>query len=253
MDEKDKRNNIISLVLRLLSVLAGAALCVPVAFFFNDLISGGSTTVQTMCGAAICTCLVALVVLAVVAGIRALAGKPFRLTVAVIALTAAVCLAAAFVFVRRGPEPSETSAEASPRPTVTPPVVEIADEETENSNPESGTVFYKKYADNSVRLTVDNASSQDIYVRLRTKDKMTVLSFYIRANDTVTVNGPTGTYEYVCALGKEWEDRETYFGENTRFKKSKEFCVYRFNDEKEIRISKSMSELLEVSRREFEK
>lgn len=252
MENKDKRKKTVSLILRLLAVAGGIYLCYPLSFYFNDLLGNGETSPQTMSRAVLCACLVFLTVLAVIAGVRALAGQPIRLTIAVICLTMAAGTGAAALSISMQ-EPEITAAPSTPRPTVTPPAVEILQESAENTNPESGTIFYKKYADNTVQLTVDNASSRDLFIRLRTKEAMVVLEFYVRANDTVTVNAPTGTYEYVCAIGNRWENEETYFGENTKFKKGKEYTTYRWGSEHEILFNKALTGLLEVSIYEFDR
>lgn len=251
MKDTEKRKKIITLVLRLASVAVGILLCVPVTWYLNSLLGGGETDITSMSGAVFCCCLVALTVLAVVSGLRAMMGKPFRLTVAVIGLTAAVCIAAGVISFKTMPEAEEPSV-ISPRPTVTPPAVTI-EETFEIENPENGMVFYKKYYDNPAYLTVDNASSSDMYVKLRDRKGNVVLIFYVRANDAASVNAPVGTYEYVCAFGKEWQDEEDYFGENTKFKKSKEICSFSWGSTCEVSVGRSASELLDVSRSEFEK
>lgn len=251
MNNEDKRKKIISLVLRIAAVAGGAALCVPVTWYLNSLLGEGETNLASMSGAVFCCCLAALTVLAVVSGLRAMTGKPFRLTIAVIGLTAAVCIAAGVISFKTMPETVEAST-ISPRPTVTPPAVTI-EEVTEIENPESGTVFFKKYYDNPAYLTVDNASSSDMYVKLRDRKGKIVLVFYVRANDTASVNAPVGTYEYICAFGKEWLNEEDYFGDNTKFRKSKEICSFSWGSTCEISISRNASELLDVSRSEFEK
>lgn len=251
MENKDKRKNIIALALRLLTIACGVALCVPVTWYLNSLLGGGKTDIASMSGAVFCCCLVALTVLAVVSGLRAMMGKPFRLTVAVIGITAAVCIAAGVISFKTMPEAGESPA-VSPRPTVTPPAVKI-EETVETENPESGTVFYRKYYDNPAFLTVDNASSSDMFVKLRDRKGKVALIFYLRANDTVSVSAPVGTYEYICAFGKEWQNEEDYFGENTKFRKSKEICSFSWGSTCEISVSRNASELLDVSRSEFEK
>ncbi|MDO5444778.1 MAG: hypothetical protein Q4F31_04060 [Eubacteriales bacterium] len=251
MNNEDKRKKIISLVLRFAAIAGGMALCVPVTWYLNSLLGNGETDIASMSGAVFCCCLVALTVLAVVSGLRAMMGKPFRLTVAVIGLTAAVCIAAGVISFKTMPETGD-SPPVSPRPTVTPPAITI-EEVSEIENPESGTVFYKKYYDNPAFLTVDNASSSDMYVKLRDRKGKIVLIFYIRANDTASVNAPVGTYEYICAFGKEWQDEENYFGENTKFRKSKEICSFSWGSTCEISIGRNAAELLDVSRSEFEK
>ena len=252
MENKDKQKKTIRLILRLLAAGAGLLLCRPVTLYFSDLLGNGETNAQTMGRAVLCTCMVLLTVLAVIAGVRALLKQPVRLTVGLICLTMLAGAGITAAMLRWAPA-EETVLPATPRPTVTPPPVELGQRSEENTNPESGTVFYKKYADNTVHLTVDNASSRDLFIRLRTNNAMTVLEFYVRGGDTVTVNAPTGTYEYVCAVGTHWEDEDTLFGEETRFKKSKEYVTYRWGSEHEIKISRDLSGLLEVSLYEFDR
>ena len=254
MKDSNKKKKILFLILRIAGLVLMAGLCVPMADYINQIISGGETTVKSLAGTVVCTCFIVIVILALIAAIRAMTGYGFKLTVGAIVVCIVICVGAVIVFINYGEDepviPKET---VSPRPTVTPPAVVIEEKPDDISNPESGEVFYKKYADNTVTLTFDNASSSDMYIKLRNKDGTIVLTFYIRGNDTVSVKAPIGTYEYVCALGKTWENTETYFGENTKFKKSKEFRLYRWGTEHEINLSKGLTELLEISQREFEK
>lgn len=254
MEDKSILKKRILLVIRLLVLCAGIALCIPVTRFFISLAGEEISGRHVVCIALICTCLTVIIFLAVLAAFKVLIGRPYRLAISVIVISIAVCLAsAAMILTSEPPADAESIETAAPRPTVTPPEVVIENNEREYTNPESGSVFYKKYADNNANLTIDNASSSDLYIKLRTKEAMTVLTFYVRSNDTAYVHVPTGTYEYVCAVGKKWEGTEECFGENTKFKKSKEFRLYRWGGDYSISLSKSLSELLEVSRREFEK
>lgn len=252
MEDKSKGKKIIGLVLRSFSVAVVVVLCYPVCLYFNELLGEGRPALQTLSKAVLCTGLVLLTLLAVILGVRAMLGRPYRLTLGVIGLTMAVCVMSGAVSLRTA-APEIVPFTETPRPTVTPPPVEPAEAARGNNNPESGTVFYRKYADNTVKLTVDNASSRDLFIRLRSQDPMTVLAFYVRADSEITVNAPTGTYEYICAVGREWIDEDEYFGEDTRFKKSKEFTVYRWSSSVDIFFNKGLSGLLEVSREEFER
>lgn len=252
MNRENKRKKIFILFLRLSSVAGGVILCIPVTEYFIKFLGNGEPNVAAVSGSVLCCGLVVLIVLALIAGIRALTGHSFKFTISILALTMSICIGAGVVFFRNISDSALPNAVPSPRPTVTPPVV-VLEKKEETENPESGTVFYKKYYDNTVKLTVDNASSSDLYVKLRSKEGMVVLVFYVRANDTVMINAPIGTYEYICAVGKEWKDEEEYFGDNTKFKKSKEMCTLKWGEYYDISVSRGLSELLEVSRREFEK
>ena len=272
MENKDKIKKAISLALRLAALGGCTALCVPVHSYFNELIGGGETTLESFTGAAVLCCIIMLIVLAVITGLRALAGRPYKLTV--FALAAYLILCVAMVWMCTSYEPSVispafengsdaeagsgaapgTEFTATPRPTVTPPPVEIEVTNRYNTNPESGTVFYRRYFDNTVSLTIDNTSSRDLAIKLRTQKKSDlVLSFYVRANEAVTVSAPVGTYEMVYAIGRNWIDEDELFGENTKYKKAKELFTFAWNGEYEITVSKGYTELLEVSRSEFDK
>lgn len=248
MEKKNGGKKRIMLILRIAAILCGGILCVPVTVYLNTLIGNGETDTASLGASVCCCCLAALTVLAVIAGLRALTGRTFRLTLAVILLTAAAGIAAGFVSYRNIPELQEVI--ISPRPTVTPPAV-IIEEKAGNPNPESGSVFYRKYYDNPVRLTFDNAGASDLFVKLREKSGMDVLSFYVRGYEIITVDAPVGTYEFVCAFGKNWVDEDNFFGENTEFRKSKELYTLNWGGECEISVSKNASELLDVSRGEF--
>lgn len=250
--KNEKKKKLISLLLRLSAIAAGAILCVPVTRYLNSLIGEGRNDLSTLSASVFCCCLAALIVLAVVSGLRAMTGRSFRLTVFVIGVTAAVCLSAGYISYTSLPEPSDP-ASVTPRPTVTPPAVLIEETVTASDNPESGTVFYKKYFDNPASLTVDNAGASDVYIKLRESQGKDVLTFYVRAYNVITVPAPVGTYEYVCAFGKDWANEEDYFGENTKFRKSKEVFIFKWGESCDISISRNASELLDVSIREFER
>lgn len=241
-----------NLFLRLIAVAVGIGLCIPVTEYFAEFLGNGEKKIAAVSGSVLCCGLIALILLALIAGIRALTGRPFKLTIGILALTMMICIGAGVVFFSNISDYAVSNAVSSPRPTVTPPVV-ILEEKEEIENPESGTIFYKKYYDNTVKLEVDNASSSDLYVKLRSKEGLVVLVFYVRANDTVRINAPIGTYEYICAVGKEWKSEQELFGENTKFKKSKEMCTLKWGEYYDISVSRGFSELLEVSQREFEK
>lgn len=251
MENKDKNKKGITIVLRILGALCAGVLCVPVTRYFNELLGSGETNFSTMSSAVVCCGLVLVIVLAVLCGLGAVTGKDVRFLVAGIGIIAAVCITAG-VFSMKNMPVRELMSDASPRPTVTPPTV-VIEEKEEYQNPESGTVFYRKYYDNNVKLTVDNGSSSDLYIKLREKKAGAVLIFYVRGGDTVTVNAPVGSYEYVCAAGKQWIDEENLFGENTKIKKSREICVLKWAGSHEISLGRNLSELLEVSRNEFDK
>ena len=252
MNNENKRKKILNLFLRLVAVAVGIGLCIPVTEYFAEFLGSGEKEIAAVSGAVLCCGLIALILIALVAGIRALTGRPFKLTIGILAMTMMICIGAGVIFFRNIPDSAAENRTFSPRPTVTPPPV-VIEEKEKTENPESGTIFYKKYYDNAAKLTIDNASSSDLYVKLRSKEGLVVLTFFVRANDTVTVNAPIGSYEYICAVGKEWEDDQEYFGDSTKFKKSKEICTLKWGDSCDISFSRGLTELLEVSRREFEK
>ena len=145
MDDKEKvkkRNRSWVIFLFLAGALAAAAR--PSIHFFEALIADGEPTAMTFTAAAILCGLIAIVLLSAIAGLLSLVHWPVIGTAILIFLITAACGAALYNSVQSMPPPAEKTP-GTPRPTVTPPQVEIVTVERENGNPETGSVFYRRY------------------------------------------------------------------------------------------------------------
>lgn len=253
MPEDDKRKRKLNIFLSLLLLAGCAAWAVPCARFLNAIIGGGDTSLRSMCGAVLSTAMLIIIFLAVAAGLFASGGGHTGILTAGIILSAAVCLAAAAgaVYYAGTEEPVPSAVPASPRPTVTPPPVEIEQTVTENTNPESGTVFYRRYADNPCKLSVDNGSSLDLYMKFRDKSGRDTMIIYLRGGEAAEVKMPTGTYEILCAYGRKWVDEDELFGEKTRYKKGKSMLSFKWGKDYDLSFSAGLPELMEISGRDF--
>jgi len=106
--------------------------------------------------------------------------------------------------------------------TPTPEQIEqtnrVAEIVTVNSGPESGTVFYLKYDRNPAKFHLINNTTADVCVRCpEGLFNRSVINFYLRAGEEVTLDVPVGYYELHVATGEEWVNEEKYFGENTLY------------------------------------
>lgn len=68
------------------------------------------------------------------------------------------------------------------------------------------------------KLTI-HASSKDCYVKLKDIERTTVCSFFVRANESVTVGVPRKTLYAYFAEGNDWYGWVDCFGENTIYSK----------------------------------
>ena len=223
----------------------------------NLRLSGGSSNAASVLGALAIGGFALLVVLSVVIGFLALAGRPIKklaVTIAIIAVAAAGALAAGVAVTAPG-EDGLPDAEATPRPIVTAPPVEIKEkEEPVNNNPETGTEFVRIYGDRSCKLTVENnSSSVDYYVKLRDGKGRKVLAFYVRAGESITIASPQGSYEILFASGRKWQDEEVLFGEKTVLQKGLETLKMPYFSSAEFIISgENASPITTIRQYEFE-
>lgn len=98
---------------------------------------------------------------------------------------------------------------------------------TSVSEPISGTILYgKEYPDSEITVTADSSSSY--VVSLKDINENILLSFYVRAGETVTVGVPSqGLYVYF-ASGTTWYGygKGLMFGENTIYSKDDELLDF---------------------------
>ena len=248
--EKEKKRNR-SWVVFFLLVGALAAAARPAIRFFEALIADGEPTATTFTAAAILCGLIAIVLLSTIAGLLSLVHWPVIGTAILIFLITAACGATLYNHVQNMPPPTEKTP-GTPRPTVTPPQVEIVTVERENGNPETGTVFYRRYGNEKGRLMIENGSRSDVCFRMVDRHGLLVLIFYVRAGDSCTVAVPTGTYEFRCVTGGEWIDEETYFGEKTHYRKVLETYVFYDGQPEILKLTEGLPEMKTIKKKDFE-
>ena len=149
------------------------------------------------------------------------------------------------------PAPAEKTP-GTPRPTVTPPQVEIVTVERENGNPETGSVFYRRYGNERGSLIVENSSRSDICFRMLDRHGLLVLIFYVRAGDSCTVHVPTGTYEFRCVTGGEWVDEENYFGDKTHYRRLLETYIFYDGQTEVMKLTEGLPEMKTIKKKDFE-
>ena len=248
--EKEKKRNR-SWVVFFLLVGALAAAARPAIRFFEALIADGEPTATTFTAAAILCGLIAIVLPSTIAGLLSLVHWPVIGTAILIFLITAACGATLYNHVQNMPPPTEKTP-GTPRPTVTPPQVEIVTVERENGNPETGTVFYRRYGNEKGRLMIENGSRSDVCFRMVDRHGLLVLIFYVRAGDSCTVAVPTGTYEFRCVTGGEWIDEETYFGEKTHYRKVLETYVFYDGQPEILKLTEGLPEMKTIKKKDFE-
>ncbi len=248
MDKKKRRANIIVFVV-LAAIIAAAVR--PAMRFFNELIFADETTaysetvVLLICGA------FAIVALTIITGIFALTKGPAKGSSLVIFAVAVICCMMLYLSIRDAPAP-EAEPSGTPRPTVTPPEVEIVAAPRKSTNPESGTVIYRRYSTQTAWVSVQNDSQSDICFRMVDRHGVMVLIFYVRAGESCKIPAPTGTYFFLCATGRVWEGEETYFGEKTRFRKLDKLFPLERDSVADIYLSPGFPELVNITQKEYE-
>ena len=249
MDDKKKKRKI-NTVIVLVFVLALALLAKPAVRFFSALISDERAAGTSEFAAIIICGIIVIVFLTALSGILAVLRCPVGGTSLLIACAAVVCGAALWLGVKSMPEPA-APVHATPRPTVTPPVVEISTAPKANTNPENGTVFYRRYGNERANLHIENYSLSDMYYKMVDKHGLLVLVFYVRAREGCTVTVPTGTYQLLCVTGKKWENEETFFGENSYYRKLPEKYVFYDDQTVNITLSSGLPEMNNIKAKEF--
>ena len=189
--------------------------------------------------------------LSAIAGLLSLVHWPVIGTAILIFLITAACGAALYNSVQSMPPPAEKTP-GTPRPTVTPPQVEIVTVERENGNPETGSVFYRRYGNERGSLIVENGSRSDICFRMLDRHGLLVLIFYVRAGDSCTVRVPTGTYEFRCVTGGDWIDEENYFGEKTHYRRVLETYIFYDGQSEIMKLTEGLPEMKTIKKKDFE-
>lgn len=249
MDDKKKRRKINTAIV-LVFVLALALLAKPAVRFFSALITDERAASTSEFAAIIICGIIVIVFLTALSGILAVLHCPVGGTSLLIACAAVVCGAALWLGVKNMPEPADP-VQNTPRPTVTPPAVEIQTAPKANSNPENGTVFYRRYGNERAKLHIDNCSLSDMYYKMVDKHGLLVLVFYVRAREECDITVPTGTYQLLCVTGRTWENEETFFGENTYYRRLPEKYTFYDNQTIDITLTSGLPEMNNIKAKEF--
>ena len=83
--------------------------------------------------------------------------------------------------------------------------------------PRSGTILLGEECLNGSELTIAASSSSSCVVKLKTAYGTTLLSFYVRAGDTVTVGVPEENLYVYFASGDTWYGQKHLFGKYTSY------------------------------------
>lgn len=92
--------------------------------------------------------------------------------------------------------------------------------------PESGYILQGRERYGESEITVTASSSESCVVKLKNRAGNTVLSFFVRAGETVTVGVPSQYLYVYFASGKTWYGENDLFGEFTSYSKDSTICNF---------------------------
>lgn len=95
------------------------------------------------------------------------------------------------------------------------------------SEPVSGTVLSGYAPDDGSQITVSLAPTASCVVMLKDDSDRILLSFYVRAGDTVTVDVPAEEMYVHFACGDTWYGEDLLFGEDTIYRQDSELTDFR--------------------------
>ena len=248
MNEEKKRKWNIAIFLVLLLLVAGAA--VPGVRRIEESLFADAAEAEARAGAILVFGMVTIVCLAAVSGILALCKAPVTGPSLLIGFVLIGCGAAMFLGVKGTEETAEPT--PAPRPTVTPPAVEITESASVSSgNPETGTEFFRLYDSCDAKLVVENGSNSDIYLQMLDRHETVVLRFYVRMGDTLEIPVPWGTYHFQLATGRYWENEETLFGSKTHYRAIEEVFSLQHQATLTLSFTSGFPETVTIKEREF--
>lgn len=91
--------------------------------------------------------------------------------------------------------------------------------------PDNGAVFLSSSQQCVAPLTIDTTKTSDnyyIYLKYYGNDRSRDMSFFVRANNSLNIDVPLGTYEMFYCSGSDWYGTENKFGYNTSYCKADE-------------------------------
>lgn len=139
-----------------------------------------------------------------------------------IMLVCSVFFLACLMLIPKQPPKSKTGTEVATAPPAIATTAPTVPKETlmPHGRPESGSISIGRPYDSAVdsEITI-HASSKNCVVKLKTTDGITILSFFVRANETATVGVPAKKLYAFFAEGDTWYGWSDYFGENTLYSK----------------------------------
>lgn len=94
------------------------------------------------------------------------------------------------------------------------------------SEPASGTVLSGYAPKDGSQITVSLASTASCVVMMKDPSGRTLLSFFVRSGDTVTVDVPAEMMYVQFAAGKTWYGEEALFGKDTVYTKDNELTDF---------------------------
>lgn len=129
-------------------------------------------------------------------------------------------------------KPTQRPSVSTPKPVAT---------QSPLPRPANSTVFYCSTTERPSQFTVTNSSSSNYYIKFVTAGTDTkVITFFVRAHCTATIDMPVGFLELRYACGSDWYGEQKLFGTNTRYAKDEEYYDF-YNYNWEISFSSTSS------------
>ena len=94
------------------------------------------------------------------------------------------------------------------------------------AEPRSGTILSGVEYYSGSNITITAASGESCVVKLKTSSDVEVMSFYVRAGETVTVGVPNKYLYVYFASGKTWYGTDHLFGKNTSYSMDDDICDF---------------------------
>lgn len=85
------------------------------------------------------------------------------------------------------------------------------------SEPASGTILYGDECFDGSELTITSSGSDSCYVKLKNSYNETILGFYVRAGETITIGVPAEYLYVYFASGDTWYGMDDLFGSDTAY------------------------------------